>query len=372
MFLIVISLFVGFLCLMTVVFMIFNKVNNHKTNIYFIIILFVVGIQRFTYAIEYLGIVKNTYSPLKLKLSLGLFLVPIYYLFFRRLVQGSGEFKKEFVHFIPPSVVILLNIFFNENQINFYYFVFYSTFYLVLLLLLLDKFRKRKNTSMLQILNDQHIKKWLLLMISLTFLLFIFANYFVFNSSVGLGNFYKYSSLLWLLVLIYMFKNPIVIFGDHYLLKNSQLKEPREFLIWSRKILKPIEDKDKIVYNTTLKKIDFIISNIQTLQKSVPMLSQSALTAETLSKKLQVPRRHIEFVFKYYCRYSISDFSNLVKVCYALSLINEGFLDHFTVASLGEKCLFNSRFTFSTNFKKFVGISVSDYINSDFNTKFLF
>ncbi|MEZ7504700.1 helix-turn-helix domain-containing protein [Flavobacterium sp. Arc2] len=225
---------------------------------------------------------------------------------------------------------------------------------------------------MLEMISYSHIKTWLLLMISLTFLLFVYSNYFLLsgtNAQMNLGSFYRYSSLLWLLLLIYMFKNPIVIFGEHYLLKNMHLNESTEFLVWSRKLLKPVEEKDKVVYSTISKRIDFIISDIQILQKSVPMLTTTTLTVSTLSKNLIIPKRHLEFVFKYYCHYSINDFSNLVKITYALSLIKEGYLDSYTVASLGEKCLFNSRFTFSKNFKKFIGISVSDYINSTVKSK---
>jgi AraC-like DNA-binding protein len=178
---------------------------------------------------------------------------------------------------------------------------------------------------------------------------------------------YSYTSAftsLWLLVLIYMFKNPIVLFGESYLLKNIELNDPQEFLVWSRKPLKIVEEKDKIVYNTILKRIGFIIADIQILQKSDEILSTTTFTTDTLAKQLKIPRRHLEFVFKYFCHYSISDFGNLVKVNYAVSLINDGYLDSYTVESLGEKCLFNSRFTFSKNFKKFIGVSVSDFVNS--------
>lgn len=361
------SLFVGFLCLFIGVFMIFNPSRNHKTNVYFIIILIIVGVQRFIYALEILGFVEGTYSPLKKNLRLGFYIVPVYYLFFTRLIQRFDELKKELLHFIFPTVFILLNLVFVNSKINRLFFLIYSTIYFILILIMLKDFLYRKNPSMLQKKSYREIKTWLLLMIILTFALIIYSNYFLFSessSAMTLGSFYKYSSLLWLLVIIYMFKNPIVLFGEHYLLKNIELKEPPEFLIWSRKPLKTIEEKDKTVFNTILKRIDFIISDIQVLQKSDEMLSTTTFTADTLAKQLKIPRRHLEFIFKYYCRYSINDFSNLVKVNCAVSLIKEGYLDSYTVESLGEKCLFNSRFTFSKNFKKFIGVSVSDFANS--------
>ncbi|MDO8316096.1 MAG: helix-turn-helix domain-containing protein [Flavobacterium sp.] len=355
--------------------MIFNPSRNHKTNIYFIVILILVGVQRFIYALEILGFVQDTYSPLKKNLRLGFYIVPVYYLFFKRLIQGFDKLKKELLHFIFPTVFILINLVFFNSGINRLFFLIYSSVYFILILIMLKDFINRKNTSMLQKKSYREIKTWLLLMITLTFVLITYSNYFLFSGSssqMTLDTFYKYSSLIWLLVLIYMFKNPIVIFGEHYLLKNIELNEPPEFLVWSRKRLKTIEEKDKIVYNTILKRIDFIISDIQILQKSDEMLSTTTFTADTLAKQLKIPRRHLEFVFKYYCHYSINDFSNLVKVNYAVSLINKGYLDSYTVESLGEKCLFNSRFTFSKNFKKFIGVSVSDFVNSTVKSKLFF
>ena len=209
------------------------------------------------------------------------------------------------------------------------------------------------------------IRTWTILMCLITFLLLLFSNYFLFNlveARTNLNNFYRFSSLLWLIALIYIFKNPVLIFGEHTLLKNIQLNEPQEFLIWSRKPLKSIEEKDAVLSNNISAKIDTIILSIQKLQKSSHALSKITFTASNLAKELKIPRSHVEFVFKYYCHYSINDFSNLVKINYAVSLLNDGYLEKYTIASLGDKCLFNSRFTFSKNFKKFMGISVSDYV----------
>jgi AraC-like DNA-binding protein len=202
-------------------------------------------------------------------------------------------------------------------------------------------------------------------MTSITFILLVFSNYFLFNEAQSidtLNNFYRYSSLLWLLALIYIFKNPVIIFGEQNLLKSIQLDEPQEFLIWRRKPISTIEDRDLIISANISDRVDRIILSIQKLQKSDALLSRIAFTATNLSKELDIPRSHVEFVFKYYCHYSINDFSNLIKINYAVSLINEGYLEKYTIASLGDKCLFNSRFTFSKNFKKFMGVSVSDYV----------
>lgn len=365
MFLNVISLLVGFLCLFVVVLMIFNAKPNRKRNVYLIIILFIAGLQRFINGIEILGLTEFTYSPLKNRLSAAFFIVPVYYLFFQRLIKSNSNIKLELVHFIIPVFLFLVDLFADEFGINYFFYLLFSSIYFGATLYLVSILIRRKNRSMYEIGYFKTIRTWTILMTLMTFLLLIFSNYFLLkerDSGINLNDFYRYSSLLWLLALIYIFKNPVIIFGEQNLLKSIQHDEPQEFLIWSRKPLKSIEEKDAVLSNNISAKIDTIILSVQKLQKSSHALSKITFTASNLAKELKIPRSHVEFVFKHYCHYSINDFSNLVKINYAVSLINEGYLEKYTIASLGDKCLFNSRFTFSKNFKKFMGISVSDYI----------
>lgn len=365
MFLNVTSLLVGFLCLLVVVLMLFNPKPNRKTNVYLVIILFVAGLQRFVNALEALALTNLTYSPLKIRLSVAFFIVPVYYLFFNRLIKGNSKLKQELLHFVLPVILLLVDIFIVDYGLSYYIFLAFSCYYFGAILLLVKGLIKNKNRSIFEEGSYKTIRTWTILMTLITFTLLIFSNYFLFSSNkteTNLNNFYRYSSVLWLIAIVYIFKNPVIIFGEYKLLKNIQSSEPQDFLIWSQKPLKAIEEKDKVVYKNISIKIDDIILNIQKLQKSAVALTAFSFTADTLAKELKMPRSHIELVFKYFCNYSVNDFSNLVKINYAVSLINEGYLENYTVAHLGEVCLFNSRFTFSKNFKKFMGLSVSDYI----------
>ncbi|MNK06807.1 Helix-turn-helix domain protein [compost metagenome] len=365
MFLDVISLLVGFLCLFVVLVILFNQKPNRITNGYLITILIVVGLQRFLYGIEALDFSTNTYSPLHIKPLLAFYIVPVYYLFFVRLINGVGVIKKELLHFIFPSVLMVVNLVFASYTINRLLYLFYSVGYFVLILDMIKKFLYRKNLSLLDKISYPSMKKWIILMLILTFLLIVYSNCISFqdlSSRMDLSTFYRYSSFVWLGLVLYMFKNPVIIFGEQTFLKNIQSNEHQDFQIWHHKPLRLIEEKDKVVYQTISKRIEAIILEIKILQKSDVTLSKTTLNTESLARALKVPKRHLDFIFKYYCHYSVNDFSNLIKVNYALFLINEGYLEKYTVASLGEKCLFNSRFTFSKNFKKFVGVSVSDYV----------
>lgn len=358
-----VSLLVGFLCLFVVMLMLFNPKSDRKTNVYLIIILFLAGVQRFVNGIEVLELSDVSLSPQKPTLSIFFLIIPVYYLFFLRLIRGTSNLKIELMHFILPVLLVVFDIFILRISLM-YYFLVFSSFYFLAIVKLLISFVKFKKRSLLEKNAFRTIRTWTFLMSIIAFSLVLFSNYFLFNEGeigINLNDFYRYSSLIWMVVLIYIFRNPVIIFGEQNLIKNIQLNEPQDFLIWSRKPLRTIEEKDSALGISISPKIDRIILNIQKIQKSKQLLSNITLTANNLSKELNIPRRHVDYIFKYHCHYSVNDFSNLVKVNYAVTLMNDGYLDKYTIASLGEKCLFNSRFTFSKNFKKFMGVSVSDY-----------
>ena len=367
MFLDLLSLLVGFLCLFVMVLILLNNRPNRKTNIYIVVILFIAGLQRFVNALEILDLTSKVYSPLKLRLSLAFFIVPVYYLFFRRLILVKPNTKTELLHFILPTVILVIDIIIFPFHVYNLFYLGFSLSYLVAILLLIYKMINTKNRSLLEEGYYKTIRNWTLLMLAITFSLFVFSNYFLFSENRSpnlLLNFYRFSSLLWLVALIYIFKNPILIFGEKVLLNSIKSNEPQRFLIWSQKPLKAIEEKDKLLYTNILNNIDTIVTHIQNLQKSPAALSTISFTPVTLSKELKVPKSHLELIFKYYCHYSVNDFSNLVKINYAIMLINDGHLEKYTIEHLGTTCLFNSRFTFSKNFKKFIGVSVSDYLDN--------
>ena len=358
-----VSLLVGFLCLFVVMLMLFNPKSDRKTNAYLIIILFVAGVQRFVNGIEVLELFNSSLRPIEPRLSITFFIIPIYYLFFLRLIRGSSNLKVELMHFILPALIVVNDIFFFRTSLI-YYFLIVSSLYFLAITKLVISFLKFKKRSLLEKSAFRTIRNWTLLMFFIAFFLVLFSNYFLFHEGeigINLNDFYCYSSFIWIVVLIYIFRNPVIIFGEQNLIKNIQHNEPQDFLIWSRKPLRTIEEKDSALGISISTKIDRIILNIQKIQKSKHLLSKITLTANNLSKELNIPRRHLDYIFKYHCHYSVNDFSNLVKVNYAVTLMNDGYLKKYTIASLGEKCLFNSRFTFSKNFRKFMGVPVSDY-----------
>jgi AraC-like DNA-binding protein len=363
----VFNFLVGFSCVFFALIILFSKQIDSKINLYFTVILFNAGQQRLFHALKTLGITSFTYNPFQKNPLLFYFIVPLFYLFFLRVVNDKTRLKKELLHFILPAALVLLNFLYVDYKFNRLLFIPYSVVYFVLIFLLMKNFYFNKKLTLLEVSTNTSKKKWLIIMVILTISLFVHANYYAINNDYHkstLTIYYGYTSILWFLVVLHLLRNPILIFGKQVLFKNIRLNQTQDFNIWSSDPLKLIEQKDDKVRKSIADKVDIIILEICSLQVSVSLISKQTLDIKTLGNELRLPKQHLAYVFKYYCNYSVNDYSNLVKIKYALTLINDGFLENFTVEALGEKCLFKSRFTFSTNFKKFVGVSVTDFTSS--------
>jgi AraC-like DNA-binding protein len=363
----IISLFVGFLSLFIILLICINPIKRNERNIYFIVILFISGILRFSNGLNFLNLTQVNYTLIIIKPVLAFYIVPVYFLFFQRIMVKDFMFRKELLHFIFPTLLLLINYWFVNFKTFALVYAFYSITYLIMLLVKVKMFFFTKDKSILKKMNKNVIKTWLVLMLFITVSSGLYSNIILFSdihNRIIITNYLKYSSLLWFIPLYYLFLNPNIIFGEEYLLKKLKKIRPQEHLIWNAKPLKNIVDIDKKLYNSVFNRINTIIIGIQNLEKSVLIISKKTLNAKIIAEELNIPKRHIDLIFKYYCHYSVNDYTNFIKINYALTLINDGYLNEYTVEALGEKCLFKSRFTFSQNFKKFVGTSVSEYTYS--------
>jgi AraC-like DNA-binding protein len=368
MFLDIISVFVGFLSIGLGLFILYHKEQKSKANFYFIVILLFFGLIRVEFTLETLGIIGNRLYPLKLRASLGLGLVSLLYFFLHKLIKQQGASVKD-LYYIMPTVFILLFIEFS-TAINFVAFKYISLFYFsayfifILYLFRIYFFRKKLDFKTKKYL--QSIKIWAIMILLIFMLIFILEIIILFNERNKIQimqNFYKYSSLAWLFIFYYLLKNPIIIFGKQYLIKNIQINKKEDFLIWSLTALRKIEEKDLPLYKICMNNISNLIFEIKNLEDNEAITNKEALKIDFLAKIIRTPKSHLEFVFKYHCHFSTNDYVNLIKIKYALKLIDAGYLNTKTINSLVEKTLFNSRTTFFANFKKFMGMPITTYLN---------
>ncbi len=367
--LIVLSLLVGFLCVFSVLLLLIsNTALTLKTNPYFILLLIVVGFQRFANALYSLHITSENFSILNKVPVIVFYFVPVYYLFFSRQTDKTYSLKNELFHFLIPSILLFINLWLVNFKLFGLIYLIFSTAYFAIFTLKLKNFLLKKKSSIFDEAEGRKIKSWLILMYitaSIT-LFYTFSLVLVdLDYEISLNQFYIYTSLLWFFTLLYMYANPVIIFGERYFVKNIQENSYKEFEIWKTTPIKSIQAKDQKLHSSISSKIGTTILNIKNLQKNVSIISTNTLTTKVIAQELQIPKSHVDLIFKYYCLYSVKEHSNLIKIEYALELIRNGYLSKYTIESLGEKCMFNSRFTFYQNFKKYVGVSVNEFYAND-------
>lgn len=84
-----------------------------------------------------------------------------------------------------------------------------------------------------------------------------------------------------------------------------------------------------------------------------------------ISKELQAPLYHIEYLFRYYNKYSFSEFRNLMRVNYVVKKLESGTSQNYTIEAIGLNAGFNSRSSFFRVFKAVTGKTPKQAIESE-------
>ncbi len=85
---------------------------------------------------------------------------------------------------------------------------------------------------------------------------------------------------------------------------------------------------------------------------------------KSISSELQSPLYHIEYLFRYYNKYSFSEFRNAMRVQYVLDNFNKGLMKNYTLEAIGLKAGFSSRSSFFRVFKVVTGKTPKQVLDS--------
>lgn len=360
------SFFVGFALLLLIFFVWINNQKDKKLNIYFLVILVVAGMQRFLQGIEAFGLIASFKNPFVGNFMYQFFMVVVVYLFFDNLLHKITPRRKVMLHLVFPTLFAGVSILFNLDLefVKVVFFLF-STLYVVLPAVLIWKYvYQRKNYK--ELLHFQSIKTWATFMFSIYGIIYILSNYyFITGSQQGVNaffvQFYDASSLVWLVIVLYILKNPIILYGEQLLLKNLNAASTEELVVWRGAKLEPTEKEDLEVEKKVSEKVEKLIFAIKEFELGLLEKFVELPSLKELAFQLNCPQSHLKYVFKYHSYYSYSEYQTILKVKYALKLIKSGYLDIHTIDSLAVSCLFSQRSTFYYSFKKLIGYTPTEY-----------
>jgi len=360
------SFIVGFALLLLVFFVLINRQQDKKRNLYFLIIIGVLGMNRFLLGVEEFNLIDSFKSPMKDNFIHQFFTVVTSSLFFDNLLFKVTPFKKVIPHFIFPIVFVLGTVLFpiKFGLIKIVFFLF-STGYVVFPGYLVWKYvYKRKNYK--DLIHFQSIKAFALLTYSVYFIFYVVYNYvFMTNpQETGSGHFvqfYTISSWGLLFLIIYIFRNPVILYGEQLLLKNLKNTSKEEVVAWRSSKLEPTELEDLDLERKVKPKVEELIFAIKKFEEELLEDFGELPSLKELAFKLDCPQSHLKYVFTYYSFCTFGEYQNNLKIKFALKLIKEGYLDTRTIDSLAARCLFANKRTFYRNFKKWVGYTPSEY-----------
>jgi AraC-like DNA-binding protein len=370
-------LFVGVLGLVTTSIIFIQYKSNRTINLY-LILLFSIISTRFileTVFYFYKNLIPNfAYFPFYS------IIIPLFHLYIKNIIANSKQYKfRELWHLVFPFLLSFGNLLNNHYLLLGKYsvvilnliFVSYAFIYLVVGFLLLKKNVWNRN-SKIQIIDVQNnlLRKWTLFLfmlyvaISLRLLVTLFFD--LINSSFSAGkNQLWISGILWSIIYIKILITPEILFGYNALFKKINVQKKSLILlneIWivTEKIIVNNQQhgllKDKIYPELTkyLKDIEYLALVENCFRK--PKTS-----ATEIAKKLEIPKSHLKFIFKYHSKVSYSEFKKIIKTYDAIQLIESGYLKTNTLEALALKVGFSSYNPFFTSFKEITGTTPQIY-----------
>jgi len=351
--------------------------SKGNSNAYLIIFFFLSSIRFFFYGFTFVPFVSQKVIYFDILFNVTSW--PCLYLYFNNLLNNRNSIRlKEMFHFIIPLVlffcfciksVVVSNImelskaaFFIVISLNCFYF--YSSYQL-----LLNNVWKRKSNILL--INSQFIvlRKWtkllflLFSLMSIRVLIKVVLNDLTFWYSNH--NYYLWiGALFWTYLFLKIVTAPVLLYG--YNLLQSRIKQYDQNTVTFNNLwmasTQVLNVQDAVLKNRLTPKIQDYIIEIERVSLNTDLFLSNGLSLIDLANKLNIPKSHLFYVFKYHCKLSFSDFKKMIRIQKAVSMMGEGYLKTNTMEALAIEVGFSSYSPFFKSFKTITGESPHVYL----------
>lgn len=369
------------LCIISLIIIYKRKAFNTPTLITkYIIVL--ISIATFRSILHFIYAINPSFLPYDTRSTGDAFILvlvpPILYLYFEELVVEKKYSNKKLLHFIiQPLLIILMVISYIVNKENHTLILklFYAAaqlsflFYFIIGFVLLYKnvwFRK----SDIKIVQAQNklIRNWTLFLYFTALLLFLFRIIFrmIYFGSSGYNHNAISLPILPIIICLKFILTPELQYGYNFLNQNiekviSQFVLPK---LWNTE--NPLQE---ITLTRDIKLAEKIngytktyIHQIENASFQSDIFRNTNLTIDDIAAHIKIPSSHINFVFKYHCNETFSDFKKIVRVHHAIKLLEANYLKTNTIESLSAEVGFITYNTFHVAFKNITGLTTQEYI----------
>jgi len=305
-------------------------------------------------------------------------LMPCFFLYFENIVKENKFAFDNILHFIAPILFIVIfiskNLVPNDNEV-----VLRKIFFLVLTLFLLfyayrgykllmnNVWRRKSEIKAIQNQN-RLIKNWtILLYVSFILIIVIrFSTGYLMNKYYINNNQYLWiTALMWSGVFVKIMLTPEILYGYNFLNKTIDTVIEKVVLhtVWETDgALTPIvSEKDKKMEEKISAVLNEYVRKIEEFSFRSEAFRNPDLSLEDIAAAIKIPVSHIQYIFKYHCTESFTDYKKIVRIHDATKLLENGYLREKTVESLSETVGFSSYVTFYLAFKSITGMTTQEY-----------
>lgn len=375
------SLFVGFLGFLVVIFIAMSYKWSALFNMYLLVVFLLISFRLTHFGLSgfYNLTAFNKYSYLLGPLYLVA--IPSIYLYFESLFSDRIYLnRKRIIHLLFPVANLLLNVLqhnfliFNSNFIDVIQtalvLLFIMSYCFAVVYLSYKKLWSKNNDSpALSEIHNALMKKWALFLLAVLIILsfrLVYAIYSEAQEHVKIFGFQSsiIKSVLWLLVFVTILRTPELLYG--YPKLQNRLPEPSVnpiavSAIWSESASEIKNSQDSKLNESIAAKVDIYLTNIKNFVALQFPFRSNNYAIKDLSKDLNIPISHLSYLFKYHCEMSFVEFKNHNRIQDAVNFIDKDFLEAQTFEALAEQVGFSSYNAFFVSFKKETGLSPKDF-----------
>jgi len=367
----------GFLCIAKL----FGKniqQEHSLINKYLFIIVAVYAVRFFLHgiAISYPAIYFT--KLVKMVDIFSVMLMPCFYLYFYNIINENKFESKNLLHFFVPFLlggIFITNNFIKAINIDLLHKLFFLAsilFYLTyailgFLLLYKNVWNRKTEIKVIQKQNDV-LRNWtIFLYVCLVLLLFInVINSLIYKNPIYRNNFLWISSLVWASIFVKLILTPEILYGYNFLNKTIKTAVEEVVLknVWLLEgtVIPITIEREKILAPKMKSLLMEYLHQIEELSFRSQAFRNPEYSLNDIATALNIPISHINFIFKYHCNESFSDYKKIVRIHDATKLLENGYLNNHKVEMLAIYVGFTSYNTFNIAFKNITGVTAQEYL----------
>jgi AraC-like DNA-binding protein len=370
-------LFTSFFGFIVIYLMGFKYKSKRNTNVYLFVFFFLGSIRFFFHGMTFVPFINQNVIYLDVLFNTTAW--ACLYLYFDSLINNRKSIRlKEMFHFIIPLVIFFLfcikSVVSNQvilSKVAFLILIFLNFFYFYSSYKLLLNNVWTRNSKILFI-NSQfiEIRKWTLFLFSLLSLMFIrFVINLMLNDKSNWycnHNYYLWvGAVFWIIIFTKLVSSPDLLYGYDLLQSKIEAYDKNNIAfdnVWKKEVSKIVLNaQDAILKERLNHAINGYIIEIEHLSLNTNLFFTIDFTLVELASKLNIPKSHLSYVFKYHSKLSFSDFKKMIRIQKAITMIGEGYLKTNTMEALAMDVGFSSYSPFFKSFKIITGESPNEY-----------